>query len=267
MIYIIVILGLVLFLVYPSRPSESQIQPFIKKNYAHRGLHSIDKLIPENSLLAFQKAVEDGYGIELDVQLSKDGQVIVFHDNTLMRLTGFEGKASEYTWEQLKTAKLCGTEYGIPLFQEVLQLVEGKVPIIVELKRGSQNKLLCEKTYTILKQYSGVVCVESFDPRIVQWFKKYAPTILRGQLLESYKSYRKDGANPFVAFLLSRGITNCMARPQFIAWGPDEKNMMIKFIELFGTMKVFWTAQPNTDHKALTHQYDAIIFEFYEPKE
>lgn len=265
--YIIVILVLLLFLLYPSRPSKKQIQPFIKKYYAHRGLHTRDKSIPENSLLAFQKAVESGYGIELDVQLSKDGQVVVFHDNTLRRLTGLSGKVSEYTWEQLKTAKLCGTEHGIPLFEEVLKLVDGKVPIIVELKRGSQNKLLCEKTYTLLKQYAGLVCVESFDPRIVRWFKKYAPTILRGQLLESYKSYRKDGANPIIAFLLSRGFANCIARPQFIAWGATEKNIMIKVIELFGTMKVFWTAQPNGKHKLLMHQYDAIIFEFYKPEQ
>lgn len=267
--YILMLLVLVvlvgLFLLQPGRVRAAQVKPFEGRNYAHRGLHTKDKSIPENSLPAFAAAVQAGYGMELDVQLSKDGKLVVFHDDTLERVTGVQGRVDAYDWEELQEMKLCGSQERMPLFRELLETVGGKTPLIVELKSGPRNRELCEKTLEMLRDYEGDFCVESFDPTIVAWFKKNAPDILRGQLADSYAGYRKSGAGPVGAFVLSRCLGNCIARPQFIAWGPNKKNAAVKFAEMFGPMKVFWTAHPEMDLEKLQSEYDSVIFEFYTP--
>ena len=254
---------LILFLVQPGRVSPQQEKPFRGRCYAHRGLYQKDQSIPENSLAAFAAAAEAGYGMELDVQLSKDGAVVVFHDDTLNRVTGIKGRVDEYTLEQLQKMPLCGTEHTMPLFKDVLACVAGRTPLIVELKSGRRNRELCQKTLALLREYEGVFCVESFDPVIVGWFKRNAPDILRGQLADSYKGYPH---NP-LAFLLSRCMGNWVSRPQFIAWGPRKKNVLVKLAESFGPMKVFWTAHDDEihPHEELKQEYDAIIFEHYTP--
>lgn len=256
---------LALFLLLPARPAPGQAAPFAGRCYAHRGLHSPDKSIPENSLAAFDAAAAAGYGMELDVQLSKDGQVVVFHDDTLDRVTGVHGRVDAFDWAELKEMPLCGTGHHMPLFTEVLATVAGRTPLIVELKSGPRNKELCQKTLALLRNYPGDFCVESFDPTIVAWFRRNAPDILRGQLSDSCASFRKDGDSLLGAFVLSRCLGNFLARPQFIAWGPDPKNAAVRFVEGFGPMRVFWTARPGMDHEALTRQYDGVIFEHYAP--
>ena len=160
---------------------------------------------------------------------------------------------------------LCGTGHHMPLFTEVLATVAGRTPLIVELKSGPRNKELCRKTLALLRSYEGAFCVESFDPTIVAWFRRNAPDILRGQLSDSCASFRKDGSSLIGSFVLSRCMGNFLARPQFIAWGPNPKNAAVRLIEAFGPMKVFWTARPGTDHAALTGEYDGVIFEHYAP--
>lgn len=263
---IIIVLLLAGFVFYPGKSTNEQIAPLKNRWYAHRGLHTPDKTIPENSMKAFKRAVAMGYGIELDVQLSKDEQVIVFHDAELKRMTGVCKKVEQCTWNEMSAFRLCKTEEKIPLFEEVLAEIDGRVPIIVELKRGKRNTILCEKVAMHLKNYNGSICVESFDPRIVRWFRKNEPHILRGQLTQSYQQYKKDGVNAIGAFLLSRCFGNFIARPQFVAWGQGRKNIMVKAIERAGGLKVFWTAQDAESHAALKEQYDAIIFEYSEPQ-
>lgn len=249
------------FLVRPGRVDPQVEAKFRGRCYAHRGLHSKDKTIPENSLAAFGKAAEAGYGIELDVQLSKDGEVVVFHDDTLDRVTGVHGRVDSYTLEELQKMSLCGTDQTIPLFSQVLQLVAGRSPLIVELKTGRRNKELCEKTLALLRSYEGDYCIESFDPRIVGWFRKNAPNILRGQLSDSFGSLK---GHP-MAFSVSRCLTNFIARPQFIAWGPNPKNILVKLAEAFGSIKVCWTARDPQKAPQLEQEYDAVIFEHYTP--
>lgn len=250
------------WLIQPGKVSPAQEKPFLGWCYAHRGLYAKDQSVPENSMAAFAAAVDAGYGIELDVQFSSDKEVVVFHDDRLNRVTGVQGRVNEYTLEQLQQMRLCKTEHTIPLFRDVLQLIGGRTPLIVELKSGPDNELLCHKTLELLQDYPGVFCVESFDPRIVGWFKKNAPQLLRGQLADSYKGYPK---NP-LAFPASRCMGNWLSRPQFIAWGPRKKNIVVKMAEGFGPMKVFWTAKDPEQHEALTQEYDAIIFEHYTPQ-
>jgi len=230
-------------------------------NYAHRGLHTKDKSVPENSILAFQLAAEKGYGAELDVQLSKDGQVVVFHDDTLDRVCGVEGRVDSYTLEELQKMSLCGTKETIPLFTKVLEVFgKGKGPLIVELKSGSHNDELCQKTYDILKNYPGVYCIESFNPFMVKWFKDHAPEVVRGQLASNKEDYRDQ--NPFVAFLLSRCAFSILNQPDFIAYKNIKRPASVRRQFENGVMSVAWTSrEPGVDQKV----NDAVIFEFYTP--
>lgn len=247
-------------LLAPGRASRRQKAPFWGVNFAHRGLHSRDMLIPENSLAAFRRAAELGYGMELDVQLSKDGKVVVFHDDTLDRVCGVPGRVDERNFEELLQLRLCKTEYTIPLFSEVLSVINGRGPLIVELKSGRRNRELCEKTYALLENYKGSVCIESFNPFIVAWFRFHAPELLRGQLSMPMKYY--EGLPKAEGFLLSRTLMNFLARPQFIAYRIGPKPLAVRFAELLGAMKIAWTSHEPRNERG----NDGVIFEFYKPK-
>ena len=138
-------------LLAPGQAPDSKKAPFLGRNFAHRGLHSEDQSVPENSLEAFERAAAAGYGMELDVQLSRDGQVVVFHDDTLDRACGVAARVDELDYDELSKLSLFGTQARIPLFSEVLALIRGRTPLIVELKTGAHNDELCEKTWALLR--------------------------------------------------------------------------------------------------------------------
>lgn len=247
------------FLLAPGRALEEKKAPFLNRNFAHRGLHTEDKSVPENSIAAFEEAALYGYGIELDVQLSKDGKVVVFHDDTLDRVCGVHARVEEKTYEQLQMLTLCGTEYTIPLFSEVLACVDGRVPLIVELKNGARNKELCEKTYALLRGYAGDYCVESFQPSIVAWFRFHAGEVLRGQLAMPGVHYQ--GIPKWIAQMTGNCMMNFIGRPQFIAYCIGEKSFWVRLAEKMGAMRVAWTSHDEKNEEG----NDAVIFEFYRP--
>lgn len=252
-----------LFMLAPGRASRQQKAPFLGRNFAHRGLHTPDKSVPENSAEAFRLAAESGYGVELDVQLSKDGQVVVFHDDTLDRVCGIHGRVDDYDYSELARMKLCGSEWGIPLFADVLGVVNGRAPIICELKTGPRNEELCRKTYKLISSYRGDVCIESFDPRIVAWFRFHGKDLVRGQLAMLPSQYPDDvtGGKPF-AFLAGHTLLNFLGRPQFIAYEIGAQPLSVRLAQLLGAMKVVWTS-----HDAMNEQgKDVVIFEYYKPR-
>ena len=241
--------------------SPEQRKMFDRWNYAHRGLHTADKSVPENSLAAFRRAAERGYGAELDVQLSKDGQVMVFHDDDLLRMTGRSGKIWDLDFEELRKLRLAGTEEVIPLFTEVLEVfAKGSGPLIVEVKTGPRNDELCEKTYEILGNYPGVWCMESFNPFIVEWFRKNAPEAIRGQLDTNKEAY--EGYPGFLQNFLSKAGFSFRNKPHFIAANLDvEVPEKIRKMREKGTLLFGWTARkPGWEDRA-----DGLIFELYEP--
>lgn len=244
----------------PGRAKKAQKSPFEGRNFAHRGLHSEDKTVPENSMEAFRQARDEGYGIELDVQLSKDGQVLVFHDDTLHRVCGVPSRVDEKNYAQLKEMPLLRTEERIPLFAEVLEELDGSVPLIVELKNGRRNKELCEKTYSLLQGYKGDYCIESFNPFIVGWFRRNAKEVLRGQLATSFSEY--EGVKKSTAFILSRCLMNVVSRPHFIAYKIGPRPLTVHLAELMGAMKVGFTSRVEENEIGR----DAVIFEFYRPR-
>ena len=253
--------GIGAFLVAPQRVDEELYAPFQNRNIAHRGLHCIEKGIPENSIASFNAACEAGYGSELDVQLTKDGQVVVFHDDDLKRVCGVDARVDSKTLEELEELRLLGTEQGIPLFTEVLAAVAGRTPLIVELKSGPNNEELCEKTYEILAGYEGEYCIESFDPRIVAWFRFHAPNVVRGQLAKRPKDFKKEELHPVGAFLVGNGLLNFVSRPQFVAYKIGKQPLSVKMSEKMGAMKFCWTSREEGNEK----HYDSVIFEHYNP--
>ena len=272
-----------MFLIAPARVNAKLRNQFLGCRFAHRGLHAKDKSVPENSLAAFRLAVEAGYGIELDIRLTKDKQIVVFHDDTLLRMCKTDRRVDEFTYDELQEFRLLDSTEQIPLFSEVLSLVDGQIPLLVELKAGPENSLLCQLAYAMLQTYRGSYCIESFHPMIVCWFKKNAPQILRGQL--SAPSQAFEGTLSRVsAFLLSRLLTNVLARPHFIAYHKGKAPFPVHLCQKLGAMRAVWTLR-DTDYAdacivqsypndslidprtpvALFGENDMIIFEYFRP--
>ena len=256
---------LYLLMIMPRVLHRPDMTPFKGRFYAHRGLHDNASQAPENSMPAFKKAVEAGYGIELDIQLTKDQQVVVFHDDLLQRVCGVEGKVSDYTYEQLQEFRLCKSEERIPLFTEVLKLVDGKVPLIVEFKgNDSTDTSLCPIGAELLERYKGLYCVESFNPIMVAWYRKNRPQVVRGQLAERFFSNTKKTV---LYFALQNLLFNFYTKPDFIAYKwSDRKTLARKLCRrLYGTTAVAWTIQSQEALEVSRKSFDIFIFDSFIP--
>lgn len=235
-------------------------------NYAHRGLH--DETRPENSIAAFRAALEHGYGIELDVHLLKDGGLAVIHDSLLLRTTGLEGRVEDLTTADLQNCRLAGTDETIPTFSQVLELFAGKAPLIIELKSVDGNHAaLTETVCRQLESYNGLYCLESFDPRCVQWLKQHRPQLLRGQLTEYFLEKNKTLPPP-LRFALSHNLANCLGRPDFVAYRfCHRKHTPTNWIceHLLGLQGVGWTLKTPEQHAQARSKGLIPIFEDYLP--
>ena len=244
---VIVVVLLWLWAIAPQLP-RADFSAFAAYDYAHRGLHDKDKGVPENSLKAFDLAVRGGFGMEFDLQLTKDGQVVVHHDLTIQRTCGVDRNINEMTYEELSGYRLFGTEERIPLFTEVLKLVNGRTPLIIELKSYDRQEELCQKTVDLLKGYSGLYCVESFDPRIVRWFREHQPQVVRGQLMCRKPQQDMSALADFVGRNL---LTNFYTRPHFEAYDfRTRSNGSLKAARrVFGMQEVSWTLRSLEDYR------------------
>ena len=232
-------------------------------NYAHRGLYNNEDF-PENSLGAFQSAVDNRYGIELDIQLSSDNIPMVFHDATLNRMCGVDGKLCDYTCAELQQMKLLGTDYTIPSLEEVLELVNGNVPLLVEFKPG--NFELCDIACPMLDEYNGIFCVESFDPFIIQKIKKMRPQYARGQLITNHAK-KKSLKNSLINFSLSAMLVNVFSRPDFVAYDISIKHNLSIFLckHLFKIPLFAWTVDSEEAYKKHYSKNVFTIFERIKP--
>ncbi len=252
---IIVLFG---FLIKPA--NRRDVSGFRGKRYAHRGLHN--ETVPENSLAAFRRAEEKRIGVELDVQMTKDGQIVVFHDGTLKRMCNADGYLRDYTYDELCKLNLKDTDEKIPLFKDVLTVLNG-VDLICELKsdNGFKNYELCEKTYELLTDYPGRFCVESFSPYLVRWFKKSHPEIIRGQLSCKMK---ENGHGAFVNFLLTNLMFNFLSRPDFIAYDfcDARRNVIFKTVKkVFRPLCVGWAPKGDAQIAEASEIFDTLIYE------
>jgi len=235
--------------------------------YAHRGLFS--EGIPENSIAAFKKACENGYGIEFDVHIMSDGELAIIHDHSLLRTAGKDVIIENLSFTDLNDYRLEGTKEKIPTFKEVLKIVDGNVPIIIELKATEKNvERLCREVLKQLNGYKGDYCVESFDPRCVHWFKKNAPNIIRGQLSENFFKRRYCKINFFFKLLMSMLLTNFLTRPDFVAYRfSDKKHISFKICKKIWKMQgVGWTITDLKDIENAEKENIIPIFEKIQPK-
>lgn len=237
---------------------------FKDKMYAHRGLHNGERA--ENSMSAFKAAVEQGYGIELDIRLSKDGQLVVFHDDTLNRVCGVEGKVIDFTAEELSRLSLSGTGEGIPLFADVLKAVDGKVPLLVEIKENPGDKSVSLAACQMLGEYRGPYIVESFNPLSLHTVRKTDKKIVRGVLSENFyqhEEYRKP-----MYMVLQLLLLNFLARPAFIAFEHTHHSAFsLRFCRFFFKVPTLaWTVRSAEEEaEARRNGFDGIIFENYIP--
>lgn len=233
--------------------------------YAHRGLHGHG--VPENSLAAFRKALDGGYGIELDVHLLQDGSLAVLHDHSLKRTAGADVVIEDLTADQLQNYRLEGTQETIPLFSQVLELTNGRAPLIVELKSTTANfALLCQTTVDMLERYEGVYCIESFDPRCIHWLKKHHPELIRGQLAENF--FRtKGGLHPVLKALMSWQLTHFLTLPDFVAFKYRDRKNLGTFLsrKLWGAQGVSWTLRTPQELETAEEEGWIPIFEGFEP--
>lgn len=268
----IVVGGVILFFLYlllimPRIWRRPDRLPYMGVLYAHRGLHDNTTSAPENSMNAFRKAVEAGYGIELDVQLTKDGIPVIFHDFTLERMCGVSGKVDMMTYEELQKLTLGQTEEKIPTLREFLDMVAGRVPLIVELKIEWTNLALCPIVQKMLKEYRGVYCIESFNPLALLWYRIYHREVMRGQLSTNF---RRDGNYKNVLhFLLSHLLMNWVTSPDFIAYNCQFKQEPGRRIcrKLYKNLAVAWTVKDQRQLESLGKDFDLFIFDSFIPHE
>lgn len=158
---------------------------------AHRGFHNLEKNIPENSIKAFKEAIKNNYIIELDLHRTKDNKLVVFHDYNLKRVCGINKEIESCTYKELSKLYLFNTSSKIPLFSEVLKLVNDQVPLLIELKGKDKYGFLEKLVVKELLNYKGRYAIQSFNPFHILWFKKNRPDIIRGILKMSVRA-RKE---------------------------------------------------------------------------
>ena len=239
---------------------------FRKKYFAHRGLHDNAGEAPENSMAAFRRAVEAGYGIELDVQMTKDGIPVIFHDGTLERMCGVKARIEDYTYEQLQQFKLADSEQSIPKLEDMLALVDGRVPLIVEIKSETKEVTFCAVIDRMLRAYQGEYCIESFNPLAVFWYRRHRKNIVRGQLSDAFiKEGEYVGT---MSFLLQNLMFNWVGRPDFIAYNCKYPRMLSARLcrRLYRSKTAAWTVRSREQLAEARKNFDIFIFDSFVPK-
>lgn len=252
------------FLISPRLSNQADME-LLTGNYAHRGLWN--EKFPENSMSAFENAARHGYGIELDIRLSKDNKIVVFHDDNLKRMCGVDRKVSDLTLAELKELRLKGTNDTIPTFREVLVLINGRVPLLIEFKGEMPEEALCRGASSLLDSYKGAFCIESFSPFILRWFKKFRPSYARGQLVTKVTSKTRKG-NRLLNFCLSKMLFNVFSRPDFIAINNSYRRSLSFLIctKIFKIPGFIWTIRTPEDYKNCANAKYPVIFEKILPK-
>lgn len=269
-VYTIIIILAVLTILYflaimPRLGNRKARRDFLGVYYAHRGLHDNASDAPENSLAAFKKAAEAGFGIEMDVQLTKDKIPVVFHDFTLNRICGKDGKVCDYTFQELKELKLCGSEEKIPGFAQALEIVGGKVPLIVELKVEWTDISVCPLVDEMLRNYKGLYCIESFNPLALFWYRRHHSDVVRGQLSDGFL---KSGEFKGILYVFLQNLMlNWVTKPDFVAYNHKYADVHARKIcrSLYRNMAAAWTIKSQKELENARNQFDIFIFDSFIP--
>ena len=240
---ILVLLLLYLLAIMPRLCNRPDYKPFYGRMYAHRGLHNMNPSLreanspycnggnyPENSYAAIKRAVEQGFGIEFDVHLTKDGIPVVFHDDTLLRICG----------------------------------VDGNLPLGIEYKVEKNANALCSTCDKILSDYKGLYCIESFHPLALLWYRRNRPDIVRGQLSENFMKTTPN----VLFFFLAHLIFNFIASPDFIAYNCKHYTELSRTLcrKLYRCLSIAWTVRSQDELEQIAPHFDSFIFEDFIPK-
>ena len=236
----------------------SKIDFLLHTPIAHRGLHS--KTVPENSLTAFQKAVEGRFPIELDVHLIKSGEVVVLHDDNLKRMCGIEKEIAKCTFTEIRELYLKHTRERVPLLSEVLAVVNGKVPLLIELKYDQPTGKLEAAVIEILKNYKGKYALQSFSPLSLRWLKKNAPDVPRGQLASDFKNSGE------VSSIMKPALKNLwfspLNKPDFISYDIHAlPNKRVEKMRAQGLPVLGWTVKKVAESQEALKYCNNIICE------
>ncbi|MGY3213954.1 glycerophosphodiester phosphodiesterase family protein [Mucilaginibacter sp. HD30] len=233
------------------------------KPIAHRGLHTNNKIIPENSISAFRAAIKRGFPIELDVHVTVDGTVIVFHDNDLERMCGVKRDTDSLRLEELTNLFLKNSKETVPTLKSVLDVVDGQVPILIEIKELKNIGQGAEKIWKVLRDYSHEYAIQAFNPFILAWFARRVPEITRGQLASGFKNEKMFFLKKF---LLRNYLFNFISRPYFI--GHNIHDLPSKRVNSFrekGIIALGWTVKSMEEMETAKQYCDNIIFEQFIP--
>lgn len=187
---------------------------------AHRGLWN--DVNPENSLGAYKRCIDKNVPIELDVQILKDGTLICFHDNNTFRMTGEDLILKEVSYDDIKNLKLKDTKYGIPKFSDVLEIVDGKVLLDIEIKGNGKDFRICHEICKYLDRYKGDFLIKSFNPMYMIWFRIYRSDYLMGLLIPNLSNQNRFSVLKYIFLML-------FVKPDFIAI--DYRNLSNKKID------------------------------------
>ena len=259
--------GLYLYAIKPNSGRISEMKPYEERMIAHRGLFDNNSTSPENSIASFRLAVENGFGIELDVQLTTDKKLVVFHDENLKRMCGVDRILHQCSYQELQQYRLADSDEKIPLFSEVLRVIGGKVPLIVEIKSEGDWRTTSRMTAELLDHYSGLYVIESFHPGVVKWFRENRPDVIRGQLSMDY--FKHCEKFPWIKkFLLTNLMLNFISRPDFIAYDHTQVNQFSYQIcrKLFKVENVAWTIRSEDDLWRARKTFKCFIFDGFIPK-
>jgi glycerophosphoryl diester phosphodiesterase len=230
-----------------------------EKMFAHKGLHN--KTVPENSLTAFKLAIENGYGIELDINPIEDGTPVVFHDSKMSRMTGKDKYIQNLSKEELEATTLLNSTEKIPTLEEVLKLVNGKTPLLIEIKHQQKVGDLEKRIWELLKNYKGEYAIQSFDPFTLKWFYDNAPKVWRGQL----SSYFKGEDMGFVKkSVLKRLGLRKITHQNFVSY--DISNLPNRYVKKLEIPLIAWTVRNQESYIKSVQITDNVIFEGFEPR-
>lgn len=255
------LIAVYLFLVFPAIRRHPHRQFLDGQYIAHRGLHDLCNNTPENSLAAFQKAVEAGLAAECDIHLTADGEVVVFHDDTLSRMCGNDGVVEQLTLDELRKYRLQNTNQAIPTLRELLALIDGRVSLLIELKAYKGNDCaLCEAADAILREYHGIYFVQSFYPLALRWYKRHRPDVCRGQLSSGFKG------EALLKKLAARLLFNFLSRPDFVSYDHEyAPRLSLSINIMLGAFPVGWTFRSAEAVKKYNTQFCTYIFELFNP--
>ena len=269
LLFLITLLLLYLFLIKPNGNSrKKEMRPFEEVYLTHRGFYD-NITLPENSLPAFKKTVRNHMGTELDVQLTADHKLVVFHDDDLKRVCGVDKKLIDCSYEELMGYRLLDTEETIPLFTEVLDVLTKDTPLIVEIKPNRTAYEACEEAIRILKDYNIRFTMESFDPRVVKYLKDHHPEIIRGQLAYDMLKNKQSPLSIPLKLIGTCLLLNFITKPDYIAYDVHSRyNPSFMICSLFyKTECVAWTVRNENDLSYARKYYRQIIFDSFVPSD